>query len=62
MKFEYVSGATLLRRAAEDVVWAWDVQQAPDDIKRAIDALRQAVQAEKRMSWTDDYYDTKGEK
>lgn len=58
----YVGEAEQLRRAAEDVIWAWDVQKTTEDVKQAMDKLRQVLQAERRYSWTDDYYDTKGDK
>lgn len=58
----YVGEAFRLRRAAEDVLWAWDVLRDSEAVSDAITTLRQAVQAEKRYAWTDDYYDTKGDK
>ena len=56
-KWTYVGEIAALRKAAEDVIWAWDVQKTTEDVKQAMDKLRQVLQAERRYSWTADYYD-----
>lgn len=56
-KWTYVGEIAALRKAAEDVIWAWDVQKTSEDVKAAVDALRKALHADRRYSWTADYYD-----
>ena len=47
-KWTYVGEIAALRKAAEDVIWAWDVQKTTEDVKAALDALRKALHADRR--------------
>jgi hypothetical protein len=56
-KWRYVGEADALRRAVEDVLWAWDVLRDSEAVNMAMGELRNAIYSQRRMAWTDDYYD-----